>query len=91
VRLAIGGTSREVLGRFVGDGLSLTVAGLMLGILASVGVTGLLQSLLFGVGRADVTTYAFVSTVLMASSTAAVWWPARRVTRVDLAATLRTH
>jgi ABC-type antimicrobial peptide transport system permease subunit len=89
VRLALGAEPRLVARLVLREGLTLTIAGLALGLAASLGVTRYLRTLLFEVQPTDPAVFAFVSAVLILTSAAACYVPARRATRVDPALVLR--
>jgi putative ABC transport system permease protein len=83
VRIAFGGTSRQILVSVLRDGLLLTVIGLAIGFGASVAVLRTFGSLLYGVSPADVSTYAAVVVMLSAISRAACYLPAKRAAVAD--------
>jgi ABC-type antimicrobial peptide transport system permease subunit len=89
VRMALGAGRGDVLRLFVVQGLRLTLAGVVLGLGAAYGLTRLLAGLLFGVKATDPLTFGSVAAVLTAVALAAVYFPARRATRVDPIITLR--
>jgi predicted permease len=91
VRIAVGARGRQIVRRFVADGLRLSAFGLVLGLPASLVGLHLLLSAdddLRVVSLPAVTAMAAVGVVLVA--TAAAWIPARRAAAVDPAVTLRT-
>ncbi len=89
LRLALGGSPRQILGSVVGEGMRLTVAGLAIGFALSLVAARALRSVLFGVGPTDPPTYVIVVLVLAAASMMACWLPARRASRVDPMQALR--
>ena len=89
LRMALGGSPRQILGSVVGEGMRLTVAGLAIGFALSLLAARALRSVLFGVGPTDPPTYAVVVLVLAAASMMACWLPARRASRVDPMQALR--
>jgi ABC-type antimicrobial peptide transport system permease subunit len=89
VRLALGAERGSVLRLVLREGLSLTLVGLAVGLAGSLGVTRYLRTLLFEVQPADPLVFAFVAAVLIFTSAAACYVPARRATRVDPALALR--
>ena len=91
IRLALGAQQRAVKGMFVKHGLVLVTIGTGIGLAAAAGVTRLLSSLLFGIGPLDAITYAAVPLVLVITTAAASYLPARRAVRVDPAVTLRSE
>jgi predicted permease len=89
IRMALGGSARDVMRLIVGQGLRMVIAGLGLGILAALAVSHALTRLLVGVSPSDPLTYAAVALLLAAVALAACWIPARRATRVDPGIALR--
>jgi len=89
LRIALGASSRRVLGMVVGRGLALTGIGLALGLALAAAGTRAMQSMLYGVEALDPATFAAVAALLCAIATLACWIPARRATRVDPIAVLR--
>jgi predicted permease len=89
VRMALGGTSRNILPLVLGKGMTLVGAGALVGLLASLAATRLLRSLLFEVAATDTATFAAVVLALGAAALLAAYVPARRAMRVDPAVALR--
>jgi predicted permease len=90
IRIALGAQTGDVRRLFLRHGLLLTGAGIALGTGASLALTRVMSALLFGVDPMDPVTYAAVSAGLAAVALVATWLPARRVSRVDPIAALRT-
>ena len=89
VRMALGGTPRDVTRLVLREGLGLTLAGLGVGLLLAFGVARLLASLLYEVGAADPLVFSVAPLFLLASISLACWLPARRAARVDPMVALR--
>ncbi len=90
IRLALGATSRGVVGALVQDGARLAAIGALAGGVLSVGTGGLLASLPYGVTPGDPLTLASVAAIIIALAAGAAWLPARSAARVDPAEALRT-
>ena len=91
IRLALGARPADVLALVLRHGLRLVTVGLVLGLLGA-GVLGrFLGALLPRLDGVDVGSLAGVSIVLVATTLIACWVPARRATRVDPNATLRSE
>jgi ABC-type antimicrobial peptide transport system permease subunit len=69
--------------------MRLAVVGVLVGLAASFGLTRLIASFLFGVNPYDPLVFVTVPLVLAGVALAAVWWPARRASRVDPLTALR--
>lgn len=83
IRLAVGGSPRDILRGVLAEGMRLTLAGVGLGIAAGVVVTRSLSTLLFGVEPADPGILAGVALLLVAVGLLASYVPARRAMNVD--------
>jgi predicted permease len=89
VRQALGATPRDIMRHVFSTGAGMTIAGLIAGAALAFATTRLLGSLLYGVTPFDPGTFAAVTTVLLASAAGAIYFPARRATRVSPATALR--
>ncbi|HKY33328.1 MAG TPA: ABC transporter permease [Candidatus Polarisedimenticolia bacterium] len=91
VRLALGARPAEIVRLFVGEGARLTAGGLVLGAALSLILARMMSALMYGVGPADALTFAAVSALLGLSAVVACWLPARRASRMDPVAALRSE
>jgi putative ABC transport system permease protein len=91
IRVALGAHSANVHGLIVRHGLLLTCVGLMVGLGASLLLTPVLQSLLFNLPPNDPLTFGAVAMALVVIALVASYVPARRASRIDPIATLRTE
>ncbi len=89
LRLALGASASQVIGDVARQGLAVVAAGLALGLIGALLLGRLLGSLLYGVTAYDPLTYAATVPILLAVAVVAIWWPARRASRVDPATALR--
>jgi putative ABC transport system permease protein len=89
VRIALGGTSRELLTLVLAQAGRLTALGLACGSAVAIAFGWALSSALFGLVSLDATTLITVSLVLAVVSLAAAYLPARRVLRLDPTTILR--
>jgi ABC-type antimicrobial peptide transport system permease subunit len=80
-----------VLRLVLGRALRIVVAGVVVGIAGAAGVTRVLQRFLFGVTPTDPMAFTIVTVLLIAVGLVAAWLPARRATRIDPCAALRTE
>ena len=83
IRLALGGTARDVLRLVLAQGMKLALLGLALGLCAAFAATRWLQGLLYGVASTDPLTFIGVALLLLLVALLACWIPARRATKVD--------
>ena len=90
VRMALGATPIEVFRLIVGDGMRLAAIGIVLGTVGSVIAARWLTTLLFRVLPGDPLTLALTAAGLLLVSAAASFVPARRATRVDPMAAIRS-
>jgi putative ABC transport system permease protein len=90
VRMALGATARSVVRLVIGRTAPLIVAGAAIGIGLSLWAARFVGALLFGVQARDPLTLAAAATLLVSVGLIAGWLPARKVSRLDPSATLRT-
>lgn len=88
--MAIGAEHRHVLKMVVRDGIKPVLAALALGILTVLGLNKVLASLVYAVSASDPATLAGVALLFGCVSLAALYFPARRATRIDPLVVLRT-
>ena len=89
IRMALGGSARDVTRLILRQGARMIIAGLLVGLFAAWTLTRVMARLLFGVSPSDPLTYAAVALLLSAIALLACWIPARRATRVDPGVALR--
>jgi putative ABC transport system permease protein len=90
VRMALGAPQAAVIRLVMRQGLVTVLSGLAIGLVGAAAATRLLAGLLFGVRPLDALTFGAVPAVLLGVALVACWLPARRATRVDPMAALRT-
>jgi putative ABC transport system permease protein len=91
VRLALGATSRDLVGLVMMRGVRLALAGVVLGIGGALGLVRYLQSLLYQTPPYDPVVLASVAAMLLGAAVLACALPARRATKVDVAKLLRSE
>jgi putative ABC transport system permease protein len=91
VRMALGAEAGDVVRMVMRRSLALAAMGIAAGVGASFYLTRFLQSLLFGVKASDAVTFATAGAALMAVALLAGYLPARRASRIDPAAVLRSE
>jgi putative ABC transport system permease protein len=89
VRMAIGGTRRDVLRLVYAQGMRPLLLGMALGLPAAFGIAHVLRSLLVGVSSGDPMTFVLVALVLTIAGVLGCAIPARRAMRVDPIVALR--
>jgi predicted permease len=91
IRMAVGATARDVRGMILGEGLTVTLLGVGIGWILGLGVGRMLASIFVDVAAFDVVTFVVTPVGLAAAATIAVWWPARRATRLNPVTALRSE
>jgi predicted permease len=91
IRMALGASGGSVLRLFLGKGLLPVAAGLLIGIAGALAGTQILSGLLFEIRPNDPITLAGVALLLLGVAALACYVPARRATRVDPLAALRSE
>jgi predicted permease len=91
IRLALGGTSGDVIQMIVRSSLRFIAIGLGVGLVMSQGTNRLLGRLIYDVSPADPLTYAIVFAVFGGVGLLSAYLPARRVSRVDPVIALRAE
>ncbi|HYT73629.1 MAG TPA: FtsX-like permease family protein, partial [Vicinamibacterales bacterium] len=89
IRLALGGSRREVLALIVGKGMQIVAAGIAIGALAALALARLAKSLFFGVGSHDPIAFIGVCALLVTIALLACFVPAARATGLEPAVVLR--
>ena len=90
IRMALGADARRVLRMVLADGLTLVGLGILAGV-PGVWLAGrLLRGVIVGVSPFDLATLLGVAAALSAVAALACWIPARRVTGIDPARSLRS-
>jgi len=89
IRIALGASSRIVLGSVLREGAALTLIGLAVGTVLSLGVAMAMRGVLYGVTPTDPQTYVGVFALLGCVSLIACYLPARRAASVDPVQALR--
>jgi predicted permease len=90
VRMAMGAQRNQVLRMVIADGMKPVLAGLAIGILSVFGLSKALGSLVYAVNASDPPTLAAATLLFAGVSLAALYFPARRATRIDPLVILRT-
>jgi putative ABC transport system permease protein len=91
IRMALGAERPAVVRLVLRQGLALAVAGVAAGVVGALALTRWLGALLYQTPTTDLLTYAGAGGMLLATAVAAAWLPARRATRVDPVAALRSE
>jgi predicted permease len=89
IRMALGAAPRRVRALVLRDSLVPAVAGCFVGGVLAIWAARGISAQLFGVTPSDPVTYTMVVVTLLAVTTAASWWPARRAMRIDPVKALR--
>lgn len=91
IRLALGARPADVKRLVLRQGFTIVGIGMAIGAVGTVGLAQVVRSTLFGAGPADPATLAAVCAVLIATSVAALYLPARWASRLEPAHALRSE
>jgi ABC-type antimicrobial peptide transport system permease subunit len=91
IRMALGESGGQVLGRVVGRTMILAGVGATIGTLGALGLSRLMASLLYGVEATDGATFVSMTVILLTVSALAGYIPARRASRTDPMVALRAE
>jgi len=83
IRLALGATRWNVIGRVVGHGIFLALCGITIGSVGALGFVRTLRSMLFDVSPSDPAIFSGVALLLFAVAVTASYIPAVRAARKD--------
>ena len=89
IRVALGATSREILGLVLFGSLKPVVAGLAIGVVAALALTRLLDGLVYGISTTDPVTFVSLPVLLGFVAFLAGLFPALRASRIDPLEALR--
>jgi predicted permease len=89
IRMALGGSERDVLRLVLRQGVGMVLIGLLVGVVAALALTRVMTRFLLDVSPSDPLTYVTVALCLSAIALLACWIPARRATHVDPGIALR--
>ncbi|HEY6372632.1 MAG TPA: ABC transporter permease [Candidatus Sulfotelmatobacter sp.] len=89
LRIALGGRRQDVLVLVMKEGLWQALSGITVGTIAALAAARAMAGLLFGVTSTDPVTFVGVALVLLATTVAACYIPARRATKIDPMVALR--
>jgi predicted permease len=90
IRVALGAGRREIVGLVLRRTAKVVGAGLAVGLIVALLFARVISSFLYGVGAADPPTFALILVLLAVVALAASLLPARRATRVQAGAVLRS-
>lgn len=91
IRLALGGSARDVLRLVVAQGMKVVAVGVLLGLLAAFAAAQLMSRVLFGIGTADALTFSAVPIFLLSVALVACLFPATRAIQLEPAVVLRNE
>lgn len=83
IRMALGAKGGDVRSMVMRQGGAAVAAGMAIGLAGALTLSRFLGGMLHGVPPTDPATYATITGILAAVAVTALWWPARRASRVD--------
>jgi len=91
VRIALGATPTTVVRLIIGQGMRVVMIGVVVGLAGALVASRLMTKLVYGVRVTDPITYVGVAVLLALVALVASYLPARRATRIDPLAAMRTE
>ena len=91
IRMALGAERSDVRGMVMRQGMTFAAIGVLLGVAGAFALAKQIASFLFGVSSWDPLVFSTIPVMLLLTAGLAIWWPARRATRVDPAIALRQN
>jgi putative ABC transport system permease protein len=91
VRMAFGATAADIVALILGQGARMVAIGLAVGIVGAVLLRGVMSTMVYGVRTFDVLAYVTACLLLGAATVIASAVPARRASRLDPVAALRSQ
>jgi predicted permease len=83
IRMALGARPGQIRRQFAGQGLRSGIAGLAIGLAAAAFAQKWIAGMLYQVRTFDFATFSAAAAGILALLAAAVWWPARRASRIN--------
>jgi putative ABC transport system permease protein len=83
IRMALGARPEQIRRQFVRQGLGSGIVGLVIGLAAAAFAQKWVATMLYQVRAFDLPTFAMTATGILTLLMIAVWWPARRASRID--------
>jgi predicted permease len=91
IRMALGAEGKTVQWMILREGFAMVAAGLAVGLLLAFAAGKIVSSILFDVSSTDPFAFTLAPVVLMTAALLATWLPARRATKINPMAALRTE
>jgi ABC-type antimicrobial peptide transport system permease subunit len=91
VRIALGASTRQVLGLVLGVAARVVGVGAVIGLIAAAVLSRSISAFLFGVAPFDPLTFVSVTVILILTAVIACAMPALRAARIDPAVTFRSE
>jgi putative ABC transport system permease protein len=91
IRVALGGTARDVATLVIGQGVQLVALGLALGVAGALVLGRSMEGLLFGVNASDPAVFGAAAAILAIAALGACAIPARRALAIDPIAALKNE
>ncbi|MGW8265759.1 MAG: ABC transporter permease [Longimicrobiales bacterium] len=91
IRMALGESGKQVLGRVVARTMTLAGIGILIGGIGSFVASRLIASLLYGIEPTDPLTFGAMVAILLSAAALAGFLPARKASRTDPIAALRVE
>jgi len=91
IRMALGARLKDILGMVIWQGIGLVSFGMALGFAGALVLAKLMKTMIFGISSGDAHVFAAACGLLLLAACTAIYFPARRATRIDPQVALRNE
>jgi ABC-type antimicrobial peptide transport system permease subunit len=91
IRMSVGASDSDIMREMLVRSVRPVSVGILVGSACAWAGASVLQALVYGISARDLRVYLFVAALLLGTTIAAAWWPARQSSRLDVSTVLRAQ